>query len=85
MILSKLIQSDTYINLLDNLDKYTPEKVDRQSKIHETVTILMEKWIQHSSFSCDDLHHTILNHQQHLFLISQKKQPIQSPTTEGTI
>ncbi|SKC08008.1 Uncharacterised protein [Pseudomonas putida] len=66
MTLSELIQSNTYINLLDNLDKYIPEKVDRQSKIHETVTTLLEKWIQHSSFSCDDLHHTILNNQQHL-------------------
>ncbi|MGA9662074.1 MAG: hypothetical protein WBQ92_10385 [Pseudomonas alloputida] len=74
MTLSELIQSDTYINLLDNLDKYIPEKVDRQSKIHETVTTLMEKWIQHSSLSCDDLHHTILNNQQHLISYIIKKQ-----------
>ncbi|HDS1051060.1 MULTISPECIES: hypothetical protein [Pseudomonas] len=74
MTLSELIQSDTYINLLDNLDKYIPDKIDRQSKIHETLTTLMEKWIQHSSFSCDDLHHTILNHQQHLLFYIIKKQ-----------
>lgn len=74
MTLSELIQSDTYINLLDNLDKYIPEKVDRQSKIHETIITLMEKWIQYSSLSCDDLHHAILNHQQHLLFYIIKKQ-----------
>ncbi|MCE5980144.1 hypothetical protein [Pseudomonas sp. JR33AA] len=83
MTLSELMQSDIYINLLDNLDKYIPEKIDRQSKIHETIIALMEKWIQHSSLSCDDLHHTILNHQQHLLSYIIKKQETYTEPNDG--
>ncbi|MCE5985655.1 hypothetical protein LVV83_01225 [Pseudomonas sp. LM20] len=74
MILPELMQSDIYISLLDDLDKYTPEKIDRKSKVHEAIITLMGKWIQHASLSCEDLQHTILDHRQHLLAYIIKKQ-----------
>ncbi|MGX1021511.1 hypothetical protein AB7M33_004187 [Pseudomonas sp. Y3 TE3536] len=74
MTLSELMHSDIYTNLLDELDKYIPEKIDRKSKIHEAVITLMEKWIKHASLSCESLQCTILNHRQHLLAYIIKKQ-----------
>lgn len=74
MKLPELMQSDTYTTFLDDLDKHIPEKIDRSSKVHKSIINLMEKWMQHASLSCEDLLHTISNHQKHLIAYIIKKQ-----------
>ena len=85
MKLSELMQSDTHITFLDDLDKHIPEKIDRSSKVHETIINLMKKWMQHASISCEDLLHIISNHQKHLIAYIIKNKPPTESQTEAEI
>jgi len=74
MKIFELMQSTPYTALLDRLDRHIPERIDRKSKVHDSIITLMERWMQHASISCDELLHTALNHQDHLASYITKKQ-----------
>jgi hypothetical protein len=61
MKLTDFMQSDIYMSFLDDLEKSLSEKIDRKSKVHDVVIILMEKWLGYASLSFDDLCWVILN------------------------
>ncbi|WP_313438423.1 hypothetical protein [Stenotrophomonas sp.] len=66
MKISELMQSAPYTTLLDKLDRHIPERIDRKSKVHDSIITLMERWMQYASISCEELLQTALNHQDHL-------------------
>ncbi|EFB2839708.1 MULTISPECIES: hypothetical protein [Escherichia] len=61
MRLAEFMQSDIYVDFLNDLDKSLSEKIDRKSKVYDVVVNLMEKWLEYASMSFDDLHWVISN------------------------
>lgn len=61
MKLDEFMQSDVYVDFLNDLDKSLSEKIDRKSKVYDVIINLMEKWLEYASLSYDDLLWVILN------------------------
>ena len=61
MRLAEFMQSDIYVDFLNDLDKSLSEKIDRKSKVYDVVVNLMEKWLEYASLSFDDLRWVISN------------------------
>ena len=62
MKLTEFMQSDFYLNYLDDLDKEMPVKIDRVSIVHDVILKIELDSLNYASLTLDDIKWLIENH-----------------------
>ena len=74
MKLTEFMQSDFYLNYLDDLDKEMPVKIDRVSIVHDVILRIELDSLNYASLTLDDIKWLIENHRFETIRYILKKQ-----------
>jgi hypothetical protein len=74
MKLTEFMQSDFYLNYLDDLDKEIPVKIDRVSIVHDFIIKIELDSLNHASLTLGDIKWLIENHRLKTIRYIVKKQ-----------
>lgn len=69
MKLTEFMQSDFYLNYLDDLDKEMPVKIDRVSIVHDVILKIELDSLNYASLTLDDIKWLIENHRFKQYVI----------------
>jgi hypothetical protein len=74
MKLKEFLESAFYLNFLDELDDFLPEKIDRASKVYILISNILDKWLSIASISVSDLEWLISHESESVIKYILKKQ-----------
>lgn len=83
MKLKGFLESTCYLNFLDELDGFLPEKIDRTSKVYILISNVLDTWLDVASVSVSDLEWIIANEKVILIQYILEKQRVYTEPNGG--